>query len=190
MNDEPQAPPDDAAPAKGTKAPKSGGTTSSGASGAKSGSSSKKKSGGSRKSLKQPLEDTITSIGLLVSPVDAHDGRCIIGGAGELADSLDQVARQDARVHRALTRITSGSAWGGVAVASMSIILPIAAHHGLLPSAVVESAVGGRADTDSTETSGATLGAVLRAPSREDGPEQSGGDDQAPEPDPAAANAS
>lgn len=93
----------------------------------------KRKSGGSRKSLKQPLTDALTSLGVAVQLVNGYDGARIVAGAPQLAEALDELARQDAAVHKALQRILTGSSWGGVAIAAMSIAVPIAANHQMIP---------------------------------------------------------
>lgn len=93
----------------------------------------KRKTGGKRQSLKQPLTDALTSLGVAVQLVNGYDGARIVAGAPQLAEALDELAKQDAAVHRALQRILTGSSWGGVVIAAMSIAVPIAANHQLIP---------------------------------------------------------
>lgn len=59
-------------------------------------------------------------------------GNAIAAGAPQLAKSLDDLAKQDPRVRRALEMAMTGGAWGEVLAASLTIVLPVLAHHGIL----------------------------------------------------------
>ena len=50
-----------------------------------------------------------------------------------LSHSLVELSRENPAVKRLLNRILEGSAWGGVALAVVTIVIPIAQHHGALP---------------------------------------------------------
>lgn len=64
---------------------------------------------------------------------DDYSAQIIALRSPALAKSLAELARENRAVARILNRIMEGSAWGGVAIASLSIILPICQHHGLIP---------------------------------------------------------
>lgn len=166
---EADAPPADSAPNKAAKSPSSSSSSSKSAS-SKGKSASKSKG---KRSLERPLTDLFVSVGALVAPLDQFDSQCIISGAPDLAKSLNQVAQQDPRVYRALERLTSGGAWGGVVVSAMPIILPIAAHHGMLPQALQSTTTEAGATPSGDQAS--TLGAVLGgSPPSQGGPEGNG----------------
>lgn len=93
----------------------------------------RKPRGGRPKSLKKPLEDLITSAGTTVALFNQVDGIAIVNGATDLATALNNVAKDNPTVHKNLTRLVTGSAWGSVFVAVSAIALPIAANHNLLP---------------------------------------------------------
>lgn len=50
-----------------------------------------------------------------------------------LAEAWYKLSVESPAVRRILTRLTAGSAWGGVAVATGATVLPLLAHHDLLP---------------------------------------------------------
>lgn len=53
--------------------------------------------------------------------------------APRLAEAWYKLAQKNPAVKRTLERLTTGSAWGGVAVATGVAVLPLLAHHELLP---------------------------------------------------------
>ncbi len=86
-----------------------------------------------RKSLEKPLNNLITSLGVTVSLVNQTDGQAIIEGSDRLAKSLNELAKENPTVHKNLTRMLTGSAWGSVFIAAGGIAIPILANHNLLP---------------------------------------------------------
>lgn len=64
---------------------------------------------------------------------DDYSAQIIALRSPALARSLADLARENRAVARILNRIMEGSAWGGVAIASLSIIIPICQHHNLIP---------------------------------------------------------
>lgn len=92
-----------------------------------------RQTGGRKRSLTRPLTDLFVSIGAMVSVVNQVDGQIIIEGAPRLAESLNAVAKDNPAVYKSLERMLTGSAWGGVFMASGAIAIPILANHGLLP---------------------------------------------------------
>lgn len=72
---------------------------------------------------------------------DNYSAQIVAARSPALAKSLAELANENAAVKRVLNRIMEGSAWGGVAIASLSIILPICQHHGLIPGTDPFSAI-------------------------------------------------
>lgn len=60
----------------------------------------------------------------------------ITENAPKLAEAYYKLAQKNPAVKRTLERLTTGSAWGGVAVATGATVLPLLAHHQLLPAPV------------------------------------------------------
>ena len=65
---------------------------------------------------------------------DAHCGMVLVQRGPLFVDALIELAEKDKRVRRALSTLTTASGWGSVIIAGAGIILPVAAHHGLLPA--------------------------------------------------------
>lgn len=84
--------------------------------------------------LASQLVDMINGIGYMVSIADQTDGAIIMGGSDKLGNSLIGPARTNKKVRTALENMVTGGAWAGVVMASMAIVVPILAHHNLLPS--------------------------------------------------------
>lgn len=98
------------------------------------------------KPLKPRLLEAIGGVGLVVSVVHAGDGQAILAGAENLAGALDNLAQENDAVKRALEAALTGSAWGGVIIATAAIALPIMANHGMVPEQLGAMAtVGGEA---------------------------------------------
>jgi len=83
--------------------------------------------------LKPRLLEAIGGVGLMVSMVNPADGNAILAGAEQLAGALDNLARENPAVRRALEAALTGGAWSGVILAVAAIALPIAGNHGLIP---------------------------------------------------------
>lgn len=88
---------------------------------------------GRKKNLTKPLTEFFTTIGTTVAVFNQADGIAIVKGAERLAEALNGVAKDNAVMYRNLERMLTGSAWGGVFVATGAIALPILANHNLLP---------------------------------------------------------
>lgn len=93
-----------------------------------------KPAGAKLKDLKDQLAERFAFVGALVAVRDETCGSAILSGSERLADSLANLARQDTRVRKALTRLIAGSAYGEVVIAAAAIAVPIMIHHNLLPS--------------------------------------------------------
>ncbi len=80
--------------------------------------------------LVRPLTQMYTSIGTVLIPFDSACGAAVISNAEDMAKSLDALARENDAVRRALMAMTQTSAWGGVLIAHLPLLLAIMAHHG------------------------------------------------------------
>lgn len=117
--------------------PTGSGSTGKGSSGSGSSSSSSKGKGGrkgGRRSLRDPLTELLTTLGLGVSVINGFDGQVIIFKAETVARELDDLARQNPQVHRVLSQLVAASAWGSVATVLASVAVPIAMNHGAIPA--------------------------------------------------------
>jgi hypothetical protein len=81
-------------------------------------------------SLVKPLRDLYTSIGVMIAPFDPVCSVAIIENAEDCAKSLEALARENEAVRRAILALTQTSAWGGVLIAHMPLLLMVAMHHG------------------------------------------------------------
>lgn len=81
-------------------------------------------------SLVKPLTDVYTGIGLMIAPVDSVCSTAFISNAEECARSVEKLARENEAVRRVVVRMLETSAWGGVIVAHLPILLMITMHHG------------------------------------------------------------
>lgn len=89
--------------------------------------------------LEAALTDAGTGLGMALCMFDAFDGQVVMAGSPNLAKALSDVASRDPKVRRSLERVLSSMGWGSVLIAAMAIGAPIMAHHGMLPSSVVEN---------------------------------------------------
>lgn len=102
--------------------------------------------GAGRPSNKQRREDAVTealvSVGSLVGLFEPFDGLTLAAGAPDVGTALAELAEKNPRVAKALDSMTVGSSWGGVAIALGAIIIPIAAHHRMLPGSMESHGAG------------------------------------------------
>lgn len=80
--------------------------------------------------LVKPLEQFYASIGVTVSAFDPACGLVLMDNARPCAEALDTLARENEAVRRAILMLTQTSAWGGVMIAHLPILVMIATHHG------------------------------------------------------------
>ncbi len=92
-----------------------------------------KKPIGRKRSLKKELGDFFGAIGMFVYVRDQYCGERIVAGAEKLAEELNDVAQKNDAVYRILEQLVTGSAYAGVGMAFGAIVVPILAHHKLLP---------------------------------------------------------
>lgn len=91
-----------------------------------------KKPAGRPRALENQLAEFFSTIGLTVSMVNADDGMVIVQNAEPLAKAWADLAAEDARVRKAIDRVMTGSAWGGVIFATGTVAMGIANNHGML----------------------------------------------------------
>jgi len=71
----------------------------------------------------------------LLTRVMLHDDVCadaIAEGSEQLARSLDDLAKQNPKVKKALETAMTGGAWGEVVASALAIVFPILVHHGII----------------------------------------------------------
>ena len=97
----------------------------------------RRKRGGSQSSyvkIGDELDSTIGAIGVAVMMTgDEYCGTIILERGQVLSGALVSLAKQNPRVRKLLSAMVKTSTWTGVTMASLSIIFPVAAHHGLIP---------------------------------------------------------
>jgi hypothetical protein len=109
--------------------------------------------------IRESLEQFVTMAGLGLSAIPnprlQADGYIIVQGSENFAKSWCELARTDVRVYNALRKICVGGAWGGVIIATASIVVPIAANHELVPP-FVASVFGSAMQVETDEESSLT----------------------------------
>lgn len=89
-----------------------------------------------RKALAEAVRSAagaLTVAGVMVDPRLIYDGQIIAGKADELAAELVELADKNPAVHAALVTLVKGSQWARLGGLVVSIVVPIAANHGLIP---------------------------------------------------------
>jgi hypothetical protein len=76
--------------------------------------------------ISRELENLYTTVGTMVYMVQPRVGHTIVTEANKCAESLDELARTNPRVRRALESVLTTSAWSGVIVAHMPILMVLA----------------------------------------------------------------
>jgi hypothetical protein len=90
---------------------------------------------GPQPKLQKSLEELFAAPALVYSLAgDEWAAQFVSGHAPALAEAWYKLAQENVAVRRILERITTGTAWGGVIVSTGMVVLPLAAHHGILPS--------------------------------------------------------
>lgn len=79
--------------------------------------------------LVKPFTDLYVSIGTMMLPFDQVCGMAVIQSAPKCAEALEQLARENPAVRRALMAIVETSVWGAVIAAHAPILLAVAMHH-------------------------------------------------------------
>lgn len=79
--------------------------------------------------IKRGITDIYITLGALAVPFDPVCGQAIIEAAENAGEALEELAKADPRVRRALLALLQTSAWGGVIAAHAPIIMAVASHH-------------------------------------------------------------
>lgn len=90
--------------------------------------------------IRRRLEELANLAGGLLSLVEPHDGAVILANAEPLARAWAPIAERHPRVRAALVGLESGGVYGAAAVATLTVLLPILAHHRLLPAPAAQLA--------------------------------------------------
>lgn len=85
------------------------------------------------KEIRVGLTALFEGAGKMVGYFDQFDGMIISGGSPALVDALCRASQQNAALRAYLASLVHVSAWGDVTMAAAFIIIPILAHHNLLP---------------------------------------------------------
>lgn len=83
--------------------------------------------------LRTELLAMLQGAGAVVLAVDRFDGAVIISGAENLVDALMSMAAQNPAFRKWLEAGSSSMTWVQLAVAVGAIVIPIAAHHKIVP---------------------------------------------------------
>jgi hypothetical protein len=84
--------------------------------------------------LKKQLEDVFATIAVAIAATgDAHCANVVASQAEPLAEAWSELAKVNPRVKAVIEKMLTGSAWGQVIFVSAATVIPIAAHHGLIP---------------------------------------------------------
>lgn len=75
------------------------------------------------------IEDLYGGIGFCVGMFDPYCANAILANAKTMAESMEQLALENPEIKKWLERLMMTSAWSGVLVAHMPIIMAIASHH-------------------------------------------------------------
>lgn len=93
--------------------------------------------------LEQSLEELFSALALpFMLAGDTHCANIIAQGSPKMAEAWVKLADENPGVKRVLTKLTEGSAWGGVILSTAAVAVPIAAHHGA-PLGALGSVFGG-----------------------------------------------
>lgn len=92
--------------------------------------------------LARDLEAFLVTVSIGVSVADATDGAIVANGAPALAQAWAKLAAKNPKVDAALRNLMAGSAYSEVVVATAMVVLPIMAHHNLLPEKVAAPMAG------------------------------------------------
>lgn len=80
-------------------------------------------------SLVEPLTELYATLGGLIVPFDNHCGTAIVLSAPKCAEAMEDLARQNPAVRRAIMSMVESSAWMKVALAHAPIVVAVMIHH-------------------------------------------------------------
>lgn len=87
--------------------------------------------------LVEPITQIYAAAGMALMPFDLACGTAVMQNAESCAKSLDELARHNDAVRRAILALTQSSAWGGVLIAHLPILAVVMVHHG--PASVADT---------------------------------------------------
>lgn len=90
--------------------------------------------------LERDLKATLDGVATALLFVNPTDGQIVAQHSDKLASSWARLAAKNAGVRRVLTALTTGSAYGEVAIATLLVVIPILANHKLIPEHFVNLA--------------------------------------------------
>lgn len=79
--------------------------------------------------LVKPLTDLYVTIGTIMMPFDSVCGGAIIASAPKCAEAVENLARENPAIRRAVLALVETSVWGQVIAAHAPIFVAIAVHH-------------------------------------------------------------
>lgn len=86
------------------------------------------------RNLETRLEEFFGGVAVAIAATgDPVCSRHVARQAKPLASAWNNLARENPRVRKIIERALSGGAWGEVILVTSATVIPIAAHHGLLP---------------------------------------------------------
>jgi len=85
------------------------------------------------KQLRENLDGTFVGIGGALIPFDPWCGAVLVTKGPEVTDALIELGKTNPRVKKAIDNFARGSIWSAVFGAAGAVLIPILAHHGILP---------------------------------------------------------
>lgn len=82
------------------------------------------------------LRETFAEAAALLKTVDGFSGTLLEAKGEELAYGYAKLAKEDPRVKRVLDRILEGSAWSAAMAPTISLVICIGWHYGMIPTKV------------------------------------------------------
>lgn len=79
--------------------------------------------------LAKALTRTYGSVGMMLFPFDSQCGSTILENSEEMANSLEQLAKENDAVKRVLEKMVATGAWTAVIGAHLPVVMSIANHH-------------------------------------------------------------
>ena len=92
---------------------------------------------GGRPTIESRLEFFFSGIAMGVTVINEYDGKVISSNATPLANAWGQLYRENSKVKAIIDKMLEGGAWGQVVIATMGVVVPIAANHGALPDSIL-----------------------------------------------------
>lgn len=100
------------------------------------------KVGPGKANLERRFAASLATIGLGVRMLCPVCGDTFIAGTEEMARGWSGVAAENESVRQVMEALSGGGAWGMAVMSTLTVLIPMAGHHGLVPGRVA-SALGG-----------------------------------------------